>query len=297
MKTIQLGLAASAALLLLAACGGGDGDAGGPPPVVTSSSTSAARYSDTMLVTLNGSNLNAPAMTVSSAGCSNMTRSTTAPNVSSATTAYYTCRVSGVGNLSVAVAINGGGTIATVPFTIAQPQVTMQVTNGGAATGSLVLTLRPEAAPITVDNFLAYVKAGFYNDTVIHRHATNFVLQGGAFAYPLQVGRTPIPSEKPPLFANIALEVGRGLFNTKYSIAMARGNELNSANSQFFFNLANNTGLDAGYAVFGSVTGNTALVDAMQAATCTLWPEFNRIPTGDCVPNPNIRFTSVTQTQ
>jgi peptidyl-prolyl cis-trans isomerase A (cyclophilin A) len=161
--------------------------------------------------------------------------------------AYYTCTVSG-GAGSLTVNVSGGGTtVATVPFTVAQPQVTMLVNNGAGVSGTLVITLRPQEAPITVDNFLAYVKTGFYNGTVFHRHGRTvtsgpFVLQGGGFTGPLTAG-TVFPAAK-PASAPIALEASRGLSNLRYTLAMARTSVLNSATSQFFINVVDNAFLD-----------------------------------------------------
>ena len=299
--TLALGLISAA---LLAACGGGGGDAGGPAPVVTASSTNTARYSETLLITLTGSNLD-QSLTLSSAGCRNFVRSTTAPFVSSATLAYYTCTTSGVGNLTVTVS-GGGVTAATVPFSVSQPQVTLLVNNGAGVSGTLVITLRPQEAPTTVDNFLAYVKSGFYNNTVFHRHgrtatSTPFVLQGGGYTAPV-LSTVLFPAPK-AASAPIALEVGRGLSNVRYSLAMARTNVLNSATSEFFINTVDNVVLDTsggGYAVFGSVTTGTTLVDAMVAAPCNLSPlNFNSgftIST-DCVPEPNLVIAGATQTR
>lgn len=312
---MKLHLLVAAALTsgLLASCGGGGGNAGGPAPVVTASSASTARYSDPMLITLTGSNLD-QALTLTSTGCKNFARSTTAPFVSSATVAYYTCTVSG-GAGSLTVNVSGGGTtVDTVPFTVAQPQVTMLVNNGAGVSGTLVITLRPQEAPITVDNFLAYVKSGFYNGTVFHRHGRTvtsgpFVLQGGGFTGPLTAG-TVFPAAK-PASAPIALEASRGLSNLRYTLAMARTSVLNSATSQFFINTVDNAFLDTsggGYAVFGTVTTGTTVVDAMVAAPCTLSPvNFDAgvssppppgfVPSTDCLPVPNLVIASATQSQ
>lgn len=306
MKTTPI-LSSLALAALLSACGGGGSkDAGGPPPTVTASSVSAARYSETMLITLTGANLE-PSITVSSAGCRNMTRSTAAPFASTNVLAYYTCTVSGVG--AQAVTVSGGGlTAATIPFTVEQPQVTMDISNGGGVAGRLVITLRPQEAPVTVDNFLAYVKSGFYNNTAFHRHgrrdtSTTFVMQGGGYAAPVSAA-TAFPAPK-ATNAPIALEAGRGLSNVRYSLAMARTNVLNSATSQFFINTVDNVFLDTssgGYAVFGNVTSGTALVDAMVAAPCTLSPANFDDPTRffvstDCVPTPNLVISSASQTR
>lgn len=302
MKSATL-LAAILSTGLLAACGGGGSDAGGPPPVVTASSASSARYSDPMLITLSGSNLD-QTLTLTSAGCRNFARSTAAPFVSTATLAYYTCTVSGVGSQTVAVS-GGGVTAVTVPFRVELPQVTMLVNNSAGVSGTLVITLRPAEAPLTVDNFLAYVKSGFYNSTVFHRHgrtatSTPFVLQGGGYAAPL-TSTAPFPAPK-ATNAPIALEVGR-LSNLRYTLAMARTNVLNSATSEFFINTVDNAFLDTsggGYAVFGTVTTGTTLVDAMVAAPCNLSPvNFNvgfSVST-DCLPEPNLVIAGATQTR
>jgi cyclophilin family peptidyl-prolyl cis-trans isomerase len=289
---------------LLASCGGGGGDAGGPAPTISSTSASSARYSEPMLITLTGTNLD-QALTFSGSGCRNFVRSTTAPFVSTATLAYYSCTVSGVGAQTLGV-VGGGTTVGSVNFTIAQPQVTMLVDNGAGVSGTLVITLRPQEAPITVDNFLAYVKSGFYNNTVFHRHgrtATSgpFVLQGGGFTGPLTAGAL-FPAEK-PASAPIALEANRGLSNLRYTLAMARTNVLNSATSQFFINTVDNAFLDTsggGYAVFGTITTGTTVVDAMVAAPCSLSPvNFNSgfTVSTDCLPVPNLVIASATQSQ
>lgn len=297
----------------MVSCGGGGSDVpAGPVPVVNAASANSARYSETLLLTLTGSNLDQP-LTLTSAGCRNFLRSTAAPFVSTPTLAYYTCTVSGVGSLLVNVAY-AGNTLGNVPFVVDQPQVTLQISNGLTASGSVVITLRPQEAPLTVDNFLAYVKSGFYNNTVFHRHgrtatATPFVLQGGGYSGPLTAAAL-FPAPK-AASAPIALEVGRGLSNLRYSLAMARTSALNSATSEFFINTVDNAFLDTsggGYAVFGTVTTGTALVDAMVAAPCSLSPvNFDSgvptppppgfIPSTDCLPTPNLVLTSATQTR
>lgn len=302
MKQTPRLLAAVAASLFLAGCGGGGADAGREPPLVTQASAGAAKYSETLLITLTGSRLDQP-LALSSPGCRNFALSTTAPNISSATTAFYTCTVSGVGNQTVTVT-GGGLNLASVAYTVPVPQVTMVVGNGAAVTGTLVITLNPAAAPLTVDNFLAYVKSGFYNGTVFHRHArlnnlSTFAMQGGGFAAPVRSAAVfPAPkATNPP----IALEAGRGLLNLRYTVAMARTSVADSATSQFFFNTADNPGLDpgpgsAGFAVFGAVTTGTAIVDAMVAAPCNASP-LNFPSAADCVPEPNLVISGALQTQ
>lgn len=125
--------------------------------------------------------------------------------------------------------------------------------------GSFVLKL-DERAPITVKNFLAYVDSGHYVGTVMHRIIPGFVVQGGG--YDLQYH---LKSTLPP----IALETSPELKNKKYTIAMARTSNPNSASSQFFINLADHPSLDAphpdgyGYAVFGVVVEGSSVIDQM----------------------------------
>jgi cyclophilin family peptidyl-prolyl cis-trans isomerase len=276
-------------LLGLSACGGGGGDSG---PTVTSAALGTPRYGQSVLVTVNGSGL-AGGLSLSSAGCANISRSTTAPNVSSDTTAYYTCTVSAMGAQTIAISrTDAAAPLNTLSFTVPAPQVTMTVGNGAGVGGSLVITLAPDRTPITVDNFLAYVNAGFYDGTVFHRVVPGFVVQGGGF---LPV--TGTPTLKAGLREAIALEANKGLSNSQWSIAMARTPAVNSATSQFFINLVNNTNLDpsavsAGYAVFGSVTDNTALVSAIVAAPCTPVAGFS-----ECLPAPAMVISLARQTR
>jgi cyclophilin family peptidyl-prolyl cis-trans isomerase len=204
----------------------------------------------------------------------------------------------------------GGGEAAPAPAPTTPPapppQVTLAVTNGAGVTGNIVITLEPTAAPITVANFLEYVNSGFYNGTVFHRHGRSatagtpatFVLQGGGFAGPLTSNAsfgTPKATRAP-----IALEVGRGLSNVRYTVAMARTSVLNSATSQFFINTTDNVFLDSsggGYAVFGTVTAGRDVVDAMVAAPCTLSSLNFGATSVDCLPTPNLTITAAIQTR
>jgi peptidyl-prolyl cis-trans isomerase A (cyclophilin A) len=183
------------------------------------------------------------------------------------------------------------------------PQVTLTVDNGAGVSGTLVLTLEPAAAPLTVANFLGYVNSGFYNCTVFHRHGRTaalgtFVLQGGGYTGPVSsTARFPTPKATLP---PIALEVGRGLSNLRYSVAMARTNVLNSATSEFFINTTDNGFLDTssgGYAVFGNITTGTAVVNAMVAASCNFSSINFALGSPDCVPEPNLFITSAVQTR
>ena len=287
---------------LLTSCGGGGGGSPAPTPLATVSSTTAATagaaaatglFSQRLLITVNGADLD-QGITVASAGCSGITRLTAAPTASTATTAFYDCNVSAVGAQTVSVARSvDNASLSSAAYTVAVPQVTVTVGNGATSLGNFVITLEPARAPITTTNFLAYIRSGFYVGTAYHRRVTGFVVQGGGYAAPITAATTP--SLKPTGPA-IVLEDGAGLLNLRYTMAMARTSAPDSATSQFFINLANNANLDRsptirGYAVFGTVTSGTDVVDAMAAAPCTA------ATYSECVPVPNLTITAATQTR
>ena len=127
--------------------------------------------------------------------------------------------------------------------------------------GDITLELEPEKAPISVENFLNYVDAGFYDGTVFHRVIPNFMIQGG--------GMTANLSQKPTRPA-IKNEAENGLKNDAGTIAMARTSAADSATAQFFINLKDNDFLnhgarDFGYAVFGHVTQGMDVVKKIGA--------------------------------
>ncbi len=270
-----------------------------PPPVVSAAAAGAPRYSQPLLLTLTGTNLDQP-ITVTSPGCNNIARSTTAPNISSATTAYYTCTAASVGAQQfVVVRTYDNANIASAAYTVPVPQVTMTVSNGAAVNGSFVITLAPQQAPITVNNFLNYVNSGFYNGSIFHRYVANFVLQAGG--YDAGVTTAVRPTHK-ATNAAIVLEDGAGLSNTRLTVAMARtgppNGSVDSATSEFFINLADNLFLNAagaarGYAVFGSITTGSAVVTSMTTAPCAAAPLIG----SECLPIPNLVITAATQTQ
>jgi cyclophilin family peptidyl-prolyl cis-trans isomerase len=121
--------------------------------------------------------------------------------------------------------------------------------------GTIKVELSLEKAPITCKNFLDYVNAGFYDGLVIQR--VDFVIQSGGYTEQW----VPKPTRPP-----IQSESKNGLKNVRGSLAMARYDDPNSATSQFFINLEDNTHLDsssgdAGYTVFGKVIGGMDVVD------------------------------------
>ena len=134
--------------------------------------------------------------------------------------------------------------------------------------GDITLELDAAKAPVTVANFLAYVKSGHYDGTIFHRVMPGFMIQGGGF--------TPDMVQKPTQ-APIKNEADNGLKNLRGTVAMARTTVVDSATCQFFINLVDNTPLDFtaatasgwGYAVFGKVTAGMETVDAIAAVPTT----------------------------
>ena len=179
------------------------------------------------------------------------------------TTKSVTCTIGAVGTgvVSLEAKLADGTVLKSVSFDVPNPQVSMQT-----SLGAVVLELNPTAAPLSTDNFLQYVNSKFYDNTLIHRVVTTgiFVAQGGWL--------TPTPAVQPGQKAAIALEVNKGLSNLKGTIAIARSADLNSATSQYFFNLADNVALDTsngGYAVFGKVVLGSEVLDAMASVKTT----------------------------
>ncbi len=127
--------------------------------------------------------------------------------------------------------------------------------------GPVVIELFDDKAPATVDNFIAYVRDGFYDDTIFHRVIPGFVAQGGGFTADFERKSTRAPIEN---------EADNGLKNRRGTLSMARTNDPDSATSQFYINLDDNAFLDdkpgkPGYAVFGRVIEGMDTVEAIAA--------------------------------
>ena len=129
--------------------------------------------------------------------------------------------------------------------------------------GNITIELDEAKAPESARNFLAYVAAGHYDNTVFHRVIRGFMIQGGGF----EPGLKQKPTQAP-----IRNEANNGLKNLHYTLAMARTNDPHSATAQFFINATDNAFLDFksesgsgwGYAVFGKVVAGTDVVDAIE---------------------------------
>ncbi|RMA97301.1 peptidylprolyl isomerase [Hydrogenothermus marinus] len=144
--------------------------------------------------------------------------------------------------------------------------------------GSFYIELFPDKAPITVENFLKYIDAGFYDGLIFHRIIPGFVVQGGGFDENMNY--------KKPLYPPIKNEAKNGLRNSYGTVAMARTTEIDSATSQFFINLAENYQLDHqgetpdtyGYAVFGKVIEGMKVVEWIARIPTTSKMGFENVP-------------------
>ncbi len=141
--------------------------------------------------------------------------------------------------------------------------------------GNVTIELFQKDAPITVKNFLSYVKDGFYSDTVFHRVIPGFMIQGGGFTSGMKEKTTKAP---------IRNEAANGLKNDRGTVAMARTANPDSASAQFFINVVDNQGLNRpmpdghGYAVFGKVVKGMDVVDKIAAVKTGTKGPFQDVP-------------------
>ena len=158
------------------------------------------------------------------------------------------------------------------------PQVELHIKDHGVIT----LELDEAKAPKSVANFLAYVKAGHYDNTVFHRVIKNFMIQGGGF----EPGMKQKPTQAP-----VTNEADNGLKNNQYTVAMARTSDPHSATAQFFINTVDNDFLNFkaptaqgwGYAVIGKVVKGENVVDAIKAVPTTRKGFHDDVPRDDVV--------------
>lgn len=146
--------------------------------------------------------------------------------------------------------------------------------------GDITLELYPDEAPITVENFIKYVEDGFFDGTVFHRVIPGFVVQGGGFLPGLKQKETKEP---------IKNEAHNGLKNLRGTISMARTSDVNSATSQFFLNLVDNSNLDFwaknpqgyGYCVFGKITEGLEVIDEIAKTETATVGFYQDVPVKD----------------
>jgi len=144
--------------------------------------------------------------------------------------------------------------------------------------GTIKVELYPDKAPVTVKNFLTYVREGHYDGLVFHRVIKDFMIQGGGFTTEMK--------EKRPAHPAIRNEAGNGLRNDRGTIAMARTNVVDSATAQFFINVVSNDFLNHrdesprgfGYAVFGKVIEGMDVVDRIRAVPTGRVSMFQDVP-------------------
>jgi len=249
--------------LAIVGCGGGSET----PPAAPSIQGTNLFYGLTATFNVGVSTLN-PGVVFSADKCTNITQAASSVTTSLA----YKCEVTGTGTLTFVAKDSQGNTLASQAFSVPAPQV--QATT---SLGTVVFELDPAKAPASVNNFLKYVGSGFYTGTIFHRVIPNFVVQAGGFTTGL--------TQMTPAYAPITLESNNGLRNQKGTLAMARTSDPNSATSQFYINLVDNTSLDfissanPGYAVFGKVSSGLDVINAIGELPTGTVKDMTDVPT------------------
>ena len=173
--------------------------------------------------------------------------------------------------LATILLVSSGSLLAqeTAPATPAPTATRVRV---DTSMGSFTIRLETQRAPLTVENFLKYVRAGHYEGTVFHRVIRNFVAQGGGYTTAF---------ETKPIQGNVVNESGNGLFNRRGTVGMARSEPPHSGNCQFFVNLADNPDLNPiptrwGYAVFGEIVEGMDVIDRIAHVPTGEWGPFKQ---------------------
>jgi len=241
---------------VVAACGGGGG--GPESPSVTNIVAASPRYGTSNLITVSGRNLRGRSgIDLEVKGdCVNPTR---VAGSSSDDTQQFRCDVRGIGEMKFAVYdVEQRNYLGELTIVVPTPQV--EVTT---SMGTFRVELDPAAAPLTVQNFLAYVNTAYYNNNIVHRVITNRYLESG--------GYTRNYSRVTPARSPIAIE-NTGLKNVKGTIGAGRGTAVaDTIQEGWYVNLADNPDLDyvdsanAGYPVFGRVVSGMSVVEAIGA--------------------------------
>lgn len=256
-------------LFVLASCGGGGGGKAG----VTNLSASGLFYQSTMTVVVNGSGFTGSGLNMVVEGACGPVTDGSSPTD---TQVSFSCKVGASGTLVPRIRDGSGTELASLRLEVPKPQVRMSVKQGDRS-GSFVLELDPNAAPVTVTNFLNLVAAGFYTNTIFHRVEANSLVQGGGYLADLSL--------KAGVFPTIKLESDNGLKNLRATVAMARTSVPDSATTQFYLNLTDNPGFDyqsavsPGYAVFGTVVSGMEVVDEIgKVELAPATPNFSKRP-------------------
>jgi peptidyl-prolyl cis-trans isomerase A (cyclophilin A) len=276
LSRLSIALALGAAL---AGCGGGN--SAGDPSVATISA-SPTRYGATMTIAIVGRNLGSTELAVDGR-CDNLTKAAGATDDA----VQYTCTVRTVGDLVPRVRVAGGSReLGSVRATIPTPRVSVTLTDGSRS-GTFVVELDPVAAPLAVDNFLAYVgttsAASFYRSTAVtYVDPTVGILMGG-----YTVGAAGVLVAKAATRPAIALEASASRLHLRGTVGMYRRGDENSATTEWFVNTQNNAFLDvgsaqnpAGFTIFGTVVDGLDIVDiaAGVAVKTDLGTGFTNVP-------------------
>ena len=266
---IHRALLALSTCLILAACGGHSGF----PPRINAVKPVSMQYGQTATVLVGGKDLRFSVQVDSGGAC-------TDPSYGSSSTTEVlelNCKVAATGDMVLTFRAENGDLLYQTSLNVPNPQVSL-ITNQG----NMTLELNPMAAPISVNNFLQYVNKGFYKDTLFHRVIPGFVIQGGGYTTGMVKKTNPS--------APIVLESNKGLSNLRGTVAMARTAEPNSATSEFFVNLVDNTSLDykseaqPGYAVFGTVVqGMDDVVTTIASQATSRQSGFDDVPVQDVI--------------
>ena len=268
IKFLATLLPALALAAMLNACGGSSDFS----PVITGVKVQTISYGRTATIYLGGQDLRSNLVVDTGGACASpdfATSSTTAMLV-------LNCVPKVAGDFPLTIKSAEGAVVYSGTVSVPNPQVTLIT-----AKGAITLELDPAKAPISTNNFLSYVASGFYKDTLFHRVIAGFVVQGGGYTTGMVKRTAPaLPIE---------LESNKSLSNLRGTLAMARTNVPNSATSEFFINLVDNTSLDyknaanPGYAVFGKVVQGMDLVDAIASEPTGVSRGFADVPLADVV--------------
>jgi len=256
-------------LLLLASCGGG----GGIDPAVSQVQATTLRYGQEAVILVAGKYMRSDMVAETGACTGPSFRADSGPE-----RAILTCQVTSAGPLTITIRAANGDRLHSATLIVPLPRVLL-----ATSLGNVELELNPLAAPITVNNFLVYVNSGFYRNTLFHRVIPGFVVQAGGYT----TGLIKKEGQKPA----ITIESNVGLQNTRGTVAMARTSEPNSATSEFFVNLSDNSALDyqsasmPGYAVFGKVSSGLDVIDSIAALPTTTVGSNENVPTTDVTIN------------
>jgi peptidyl-prolyl cis-trans isomerase B (cyclophilin B) len=202
---------------------------------------------------------------------------TTSKNRLGRTFPFIWLLIAGLIGLGVAQAQSNSQPTTGKPSMTTAPRVKLTTNHG-----DIVIELDRVKAPKTSENFLTYVRDGFYDNTIFHRVIDGFMVQGGGFGPGMKQKATGAPVEN---------EANNGLKNDKYTVAMARTNDPHSATAQFFLNVANNDFLNHtaptaqgwGYAVFGKVVEGQDVVDKIKGVKTGNSGFHQNVPSTDVV--------------